>query len=104
MSESGANDNHQITLGMEEILQINQQIKGVLSDLHTKQTTLSSIYGDLVKENQSKLYLFGLDSLQFQSQMIRVEHTNLEKFHKIISPFTNVFQFIRNSSYVKKTL
>lgn len=69
---------------LNKVIHVNTQITLVLEDLNKKKDLLAEYYRTLVTHNPSKLYLFGLDSLQFQSQMIKIEYENLMKFHKII--------------------
>jgi hypothetical protein len=85
MSDSQNEDEYyQLRTGIDEIVRTNEQVTSVLGDLQLKQSNLTEMYSSLVQQNQSRLYLFGLDSLQFQSQMIKIEHDNLKRFHKII--------------------
>ena len=88
----------------KSITRLRERIAEILDDFLTKKESLARIHEELLTLNHTKLFVFGLDSLQFQQQMIQLEHENmtrsfqvidnrlygdLYKLHSIISNFIN---------------
>lgn len=61
-----------------------QDIGKLFNQLNERKMSLQTIHQDLLTLNNTKLFVFGLDSLQFQKQMIGLETNSMETIHKVI--------------------
>jgi hypothetical protein len=86
----------------KEIIQFRSKITGLFEHLEERQDTLQTIHDELIKLNTSKLFVFSLDSLQFQQNMIRIESNNMKQIYEILSnrlygDYYKLYQLIKNN-------
>ena len=75
------------------------EVKNILSKLN-------KYYTDLIKENNSKIFIFGIDSLFFQNKLIETEFNNLNKLYNFIlnrmyCEYYKLFKIVLNYLYSK---
>ena len=61
------------------------RITGLLVDLRKHKSNLHKIHTELLSLNHTQLFVFGLDSLQFQQQTIDIECENMERIYRVQS-------------------
>ena len=61
------------------------RITELLGDLRTHKSNLHKIHSELLSLNHTQLFVFGLDSLQFQQQTIDIECENMERIYRVQS-------------------
>ena len=108
----------------EQSVQIQDDVHKVFNSIKHKITRMNKLYKNIVKKNSNKLFLFGIDSFQFQFKLIqedfkhdtnkyhllnnRVYH-NYYKLYRIIIDFINEYnknkldkiKYTTNNSYPK---
>jgi hypothetical protein len=83
--QSTANTTNPISGEFKKIRKYREQIQSILRDLRTRKKTLHTIHTELLRLNHSKLFVFGLDSLQFQQQLIEIECENMDRIYRVQS-------------------
>lgn len=86
----------------KELIHSRSKINDLFEHLEERQETLQTIHDELIKLNTSKLFVFSLDSLQFQQNMIRIESNNMRQIFEILSnrlygDFYKLYQLIKNN-------
>jgi len=86
------------------IIEIRKNVKIIFEILHDKIYKLKQFYQDFIANNNTQLFIFGLDSFYFQSKMIDIEYEDMKrlflamnnriyceyfKLHKIIIYYIN---------------
>lgn len=61
------------------------EINNMFNSINTKKNKLQEIYNRLLHENTDTLFVFGLDSFNFQTKIIIEESKSLETFYNLIS-------------------
>lgn len=62
----------------EQVLSLRQDILNVFHILDSKLTVLREVYADMVATHSHKEYVFGIDSLCFQNELIETDYINLK--------------------------
>ena len=88
-------------VNFKQIISLRERIDSILSNLLLKKESLHHIHEELLTLNHTQLFVFGLDSLQFQQQLIQIEYDNMSKTFKVIDnrlygDFTNFIVLFRN--------
>ena len=68
---------------------IRSKIISIFESLKNKSDKLKSVYADFMKQCNSQLFIFGLDSFHFQSKLIDLEYDDMKR----------IFLFINNRMY-----
>ena len=68
---------------------IRSKIINVFETLRSKSDKLKILYSEFIKQNNSQLFIFGLDSFHFQSKLIDLEYDDMQR----------IFIFINNRMY-----
>jgi hypothetical protein len=75
----------QLKTEFAEISDIRKQVKNFFEILQVRINKLKQFYSDFVKNNQSDLFVFGLDSLHFQSKLIDIEYDDMKRIFLAIN-------------------
>ena len=67
------------------IIDARLDVTNTLSSLHTVILKLTHIYGDLIKTNQEKIFVFGLDSFRFQCKLIDMEYDDMKRLFLLMN-------------------
>ena len=54
----------------DKIKNMREEISGLFQNLDTRISKLKEIYNDFIKNNNSKLFVFGLDTFYFQNNSL----------------------------------
>ena len=68
---------------------IRSKIIVVFENLKNKSDKLKNLYTDFIKQSNSQLFIFGLDSFHFQSKLIDLEYDDMKR----------IFLFVNNRMY-----
>jgi len=68
---------------------IRSKIINVFETLRSKTDKLKILYSEFIKQNNSQLFIFGLDSFHFQSKLIDLEYDDMQR----------IFIYINNRMY-----
>jgi len=68
---------------------IRSKIINVFETLRSKSDKLKILYSEFIKQNNSQLFVFGLDSFHFQSKLIDLEYDDMQR----------IFIYINNRMY-----
>jgi len=97
----------------QKIKDIRDKVTHVFNILEVHLKKLKTIYSEFVENNRQNLFIFGLDSFQFQSKLLDIEYDDMKrlflainnkmyceyyKLHKIIS------EYVKESINDKKTI
>lgn len=70
----------------DKIKNMREEISGLFQNLDTRISKLKEIYNDFIKNNNSKLFVFGLDTFYFQNNSLTNEYTFLkDSYNRIIN-------------------
>ena len=67
------------------IITIRNTVKNVFDILQIRIDKLKSFYVEFIKNNKNNLFIFGLDSLQFQSKLIDIEYDDMKRLFLAIN-------------------
>jgi regulator of replication initiation timing len=70
-----------------QFLKIKESANDIIEmfeNLDIKISKLKRIYQSFLKDNQNSLFIFGLDSFNFQNKLIDVEYSNMRSFYNLI--------------------
>jgi hypothetical protein len=67
------------------IMNINTTVISIFEILQLRINRLKLYYLDFIKDNNNKLYVFGLDSLRFQSKIIDIEYDDMKRLYLAIN-------------------
>ena len=68
---------------------IRSKIISIFESLKNKSDKLKNLYADFIKQSNSQLFIFGLDSFHFQSKLIDLEYDDMKR----------IFLFVNNRMY-----
>jgi len=71
----------QVRINFNKIKDIRNNVTYCFNALETKQTKLKVTTTEFVKNNRNNIFVFGLDSFQFQSKLIDYEYNDMKKFY-----------------------
>jgi len=72
------------TQGFADIIKIRSDIVEHLAEIHDKLYALHSVYATAAKQHNDQVFSFGLDTLQFQNQLIQLDYDNLQRSFQAI--------------------
>ena len=95
-----------IKTNFQKILDLKNQINDIFNNLQIKINKIKEYYELFKKDNNNNLFLFGLDSLNFQSKLIDIELEHLKSFYNLINnkmygSYYKLFIIFRN--FINKT-
>jgi hypothetical protein len=67
------------------IMNINTTVINIFEILQLRINRLKLYYVDFIKDNNNRLYVFGLDSLRFQSKIIDIEYDDMKRLYLAIN-------------------
>ena len=68
-----------------DIINIRNIVKNVFDTLQIRIDRLRQIYAEFIKTNKSEMFVFGLDSLHFQSKLIDIEYDDMKRLFLAIN-------------------
>jgi hypothetical protein len=71
----------QVKIEFNKIKDIRNNVAFCFNALENKQTKLKAATSEFVKNNRNNIFVFGLDSFQFQSKLIDYEYNDMKKFY-----------------------
>ena len=112
-TKSISKDIDDIQVKFKDLVSFRSRIQSLFDHLEERQETLQTIHDELIKLNTSKLFVFSLDSLQFQQNIIHIESNNMRQIYEILSnrlygDYYKLYQLIKsnidNNKNINKTL
>ena len=93
-------------INFENIITLINNIDKNIIEIQNILNKLNKYYKDLIKENNSKIFIFGIDSLFFQNKLIETEFNNLNKLYffilnRMYCEYNKLFKIILNYIYTK---
>jgi hypothetical protein len=67
------------------IITIRSSVKNVFDILEVRIDKLRQIYTEFIKNNKNEMFVFGLDSFQFQSKLIDIEYDDMKRLFLVIN-------------------
>lgn len=67
------------------IITIRSSIKNIFDILEVRIDKLRQIYSEFIKNNKNEMFIFGLDSFQFQSKLIDIEYADMKRLFLVIN-------------------
>lgn len=68
-----------------KIKDIRLAVMNIFSTLEVKITKLKGLTNDFIQHNHDTLFVFGLDSFKFQSKMIDIEYSDMQKYFSALN-------------------
>jgi len=75
----------QLKTNFSSISYIRSQVKNFFEILQIRINKLKIFYAEFIKNNKSELFVFGLDSLHFQSKLIDIEYDDMKRLFLAIN-------------------
>jgi hypothetical protein len=75
----------QLKTNFGNISDIRSQVKNFFEILQIRINKLKLFYSEFIKNNKSELFVFGLDSLHFQSKLIDIEYDDMKRIFMAIN-------------------
>ena len=75
----------QLKTNFGNISDIRSQVKNFFEILQIRINKLKLFYAEFIKNNKSELFVFGLDSLHFQSKLIDIEYDDMKRLFLAIN-------------------
>lgn len=79
--ESKFNELRTIFNGIKDI---REEINNIFVNLEQRVAKLKDIYKEFINNNNSTLFIFGLDSFYFQNKLIDIEFSDMKRFYDLI--------------------
>ena len=67
------------------VITIRNTVKNVFDILQKRIDKLKFIYREIIKDNKTEMFIFGLDSLYFQSKLIDIEYDDMKRLFLAIN-------------------
>jgi len=67
------------------VMKIRNTVKNIFEILQIRIDKLKSFYSEFIKVNQKQIFVFGLDSLRFQSKLIDIEYDDMKRLFLAIN-------------------
>ena len=89
------------------IKDIRNKVSGVFSILETHLLSLKKMYSEIIVNNKQNLFVFGLDSLQFQSKLLDIEYSDMKRLflainNRMYCEYYKLYRII--TDYVKENI
>ena len=68
----------------DKIKDMREEISGLFQNLDCRISKLKEIYNDFIRNNNSKLFIFGLDTFYFQNNLLTNEYSFLKEYYNRI--------------------
>ena len=83
------------------IIEMRKDATTTLASLHDIILRLDEIYKEFIKECREKMFIFGLDSLHFQSKMLNIEYNDMNRLflsinNRMYCEYYKLFKIISN--------
>ena len=75
---------HDLKVHFESLAEKINDVDLILKKFSEKINNLSNVNKNLYDNNKNKIFIFGLDTFQFQTKLLLIEKNNFEDFNKII--------------------
>jgi hypothetical protein len=100
---------NELKANFREIINYRNEIKNTFENLEQKIFKLKEIYNNFIKNknNTKNIFLFGLDSLYFQSKLIDIELEHMKSYYKLINnrAYSSYYKLLKIIDiYLKKNL
>ena len=98
---------NQLKLNFTHIIDIREQVISIFDILQQRIDKLKLLYADFIKSNRDNLFIFGLDSFQFQSKILDIEYDDMKRLflainNRIYCEYFKLYNII--VSYVCETI
>ena len=74
-----------LKVDFNDIITIRNNVKNVFDILRIRIDKLHQIYAEFINNNKSEMFVFGLDSFQFQSKLIDIEYDDMKRLFLAIN-------------------
>lgn len=74
-----------LKVDFNDIITIRNNVKNVFDILRIRIDKLHQIYTEFINNNKSEMFVFGLDSFQFQSKLIDIEYDDMKRLFLAIN-------------------
>jgi hypothetical protein len=96
-----------LKMGFSKIKELRSDILNIFENLDTKIVKLKNIYTDFVKKNKDQMFLFGLDSFNFQTKYIDIEINECKNKDKLLlnrlyCDYYRLLKLLQNNKYNNK--
>ena len=75
----------QLKKNFNEIIEIRNDVKQIFEILNIRINKLKLFYQEFTKKNKSQIFIFGLDSFNFQSKLIDIEYEDMKRLFLAIN-------------------
>ena len=75
----------QLKKNFSTIKDIREKVTNVFNILETHLSKLKKMYSEFVENNRQNVFVFGLDSFQFQSKLIDIEYDDMKRLFLAIN-------------------
>ena len=75
---------NELRLTFNGIKDIREEINNIFINLEQRVVKLKDIYKEFVNNNNTTLFIFGLDSFYFQNKLIDIEFSDMKRFYDLI--------------------
>ena len=75
----------QFKKNFNEIIEIRNDVKQIFEILNIRINKLKLFYQEFTKKNKSQIFIFGLDSFNFQSKLIDIEYEDMKRLFLAIN-------------------
>uniref|UniRef100_A0A6C0ARQ8 Uncharacterized protein n=1 Tax=viral metagenome TaxID=1070528 RepID=A0A6C0ARQ8_9ZZZZ len=93
------------------IISIRTTVKNIFDILQVRIDKLKDLYAEFIKTSKTQMFIFGLDSFNFQSKLIDIEYDDMKRLFLAINNrmyceyfklYKIIIEYILNSNYEKK--
>lgn len=74
-----------LKINFNTVINLKNENIGIFDVLKNRIIKLKTIYSDIIKNNNEKLFIFGLDSFYFQSKIIDIENDDMHRLYNAIT-------------------
>jgi hypothetical protein len=94
------------------IISIRTTVKNIFDILRVRIDKLKDLYAEFIKTSKTQMFIFGLDSFNFQSKLIDIEYDDMKRLFLAINNrmyceyfklYKIIIEYILNSNYEKKS-
>ena len=75
---------NELRLTFNGIKDIREEINNIFINLEQRVVKLKDIYKEFINNNNTTLFIFGLDSFYFQNKLIDIEFSDMKRFYDLI--------------------
>jgi hypothetical protein len=85
-----------------EIGLVRTKILGIFETLKSKMDRLKNLYSDYVKQSNTPLFVFGLDSFHFQNKLIDLEYDDMKSIKYYIK--CESYKYVYSNSFIENQI